>query len=175
MEHDAAMPAWLGDVYVIYTAAFVVFVGLAYVLLKKPLIGWLDAQIAAIKTDLEQAAALRAEAEKLLVEYKQKQMVAERDAAAIVAKARAEAEALRRAAEAAVAEQVARMQAQMQERIARAEAEALADIRARAVDQAVAMVRAVLAEKLKGSASDAVMEQALAEWPDSLKNNKNAA
>jgi len=104
----------------------------------------LDDRSAAIAKELDDAAALRAEAEKLLADYRARHAAAEKEAQDIVDHAKSDAAALRADAESALAADLARRSAQAEDRIARAEAQALAEIRAAAVDAAIAAAETML-------------------------------
>ena len=72
--------------------AFVLFLGiLVYVGAHRRVIDGIDQRQARIKAELEEARRLREEAQALLVEYQRRQREAEREAADILAGAKAEA------------------------------------------------------------------------------------
>ncbi len=105
----------------------------------------LDDRSARIRAQLEEAARLRADAERLLAEAEAKAAAAETDAAAILAQAQAQARALASKAEADLAETITRRTRQAEDRIAAAERAAEAELRAhtaalaaRAAAQAIA-------------------------------------
>ncbi len=75
--------------------AFVIFVGvLIYFGVHKLITGALDQRSGRIRADLDEARRLKEEAAALLAEYRRKQQSAEREAAQIVAGAKAEADRL---------------------------------------------------------------------------------
>src|SRR5262249_46172845 len=80
--------------------AFVIFVGvLGYFQAHKRLVKSIDDRRERIKSELDEARRLKAEAEALLASYRRKQEEAEREAETIVASAKAEAERLASVAE----------------------------------------------------------------------------
>jgi F-type H+-transporting ATPase subunit b len=148
-----AEPTLLGQggeffVYVSVT----IFIVLAVWLGKLPsrITGALDERIAGVKKQLDEAAALRAEAEALLNEAKAKTAAAEAEATAIRARAQAEASDLVKASEAAASDAITRRTAAAQARIAAAERAATAELKAdvaRQVTQAAAAIIAARADK----------------------------
>jgi len=113
--------------------AFVIFVGvLIYYGVHTMITGVLDQRSARIRADLDEARRLKEEAAALLAEYRRKQQSAEREAAQIVAGAKAEADRLGVEAKTRMEEFVARRTKMAETKIAQAEAQALADVRAAA-------------------------------------------
>src|SRR5262249_60080609 len=89
--------------------AFVLFVGvLGYFQAHKHLVKSIDDRRERIKSEIDEARRLKAEAEALLASYRRKQQEAEREAETIVASAKAEAERLAGEAEAQIEEFVLR-------------------------------------------------------------------
>ncbi len=145
-------------------AAFAIFLGvLAYVGAHKMFLDALDARQLRIKAELDEARRLRDEAEALLAEYKRKQGEAEREAAAIIADARAEAERTAAEARTKMEEFVARRTKVAENKIGLAEAQALADVRAAAADAAVAAAEKILAQTTKGKIADDLISQGIAD------------
>ncbi|MFN3862901.1 MAG: hypothetical protein ACK4RT_01340 [Erythrobacter sp.] len=106
----------------------------------------LDARIAEIRTALEEARVLRAEAEALRAEYSAKIAGAQKDAEAMLAGARAEADAILAKAEADSAVMVARRQRMAEDKIAAAERAAIAEVKAKAVNAATAASKVLIAK-----------------------------
>lgn len=121
----------------------------------------LDGQIAGIRSQLEEAAKLRAEAEALKAEYQKKLAGAEKEAEAL--RARAEDEAANMVAEAktATANLVKRRQKMAEDKIAAAERAAIADIRAKAVTAATSAAAALIAENHDAKADKAMVDGAI--------------
>ena len=128
----------------------------------------LDARAAAIAKELEDARRLREEAEALLRDYQQKQGQAEREAAAIVTEARAEAERYAQEARTAINAQIERRAKMAQDKIAQAEAQALADVRALAADAAVAAAEKLIAQRLDEQRSKTLVRDAIQQLPGKL-------
>ena len=131
--------------------AFVIFIGvLIYFGAHRMILDALDQRSARIKAELDEARRLKDEAQALLAEYQRKQGEAEREAADILAGARAEAERLATEAKAKSEEFLARRTKLAETKIAQAEAQALADVRNAAAEAAVAAAEKVLTADRQG-------------------------
>lgn len=124
--------------------------------------GGLDKKIAAIKQQLDEAKELRTEAEMLRAEYAAKIAGAEKDAEAMLANARTEADDILAKAEADGKAMVARRERMAQDKIAAAEREAVEDVRNRAVTAATAASRKLIAEKHDQDADRALADRVIA-------------
>ncbi len=157
--------AFLGlDSYGWVAAAFVVFVALLlWLKVPKAIAGALDARIARVKAELDEARRLREDAERLLADYKAKQAQAAKDAEAILAAARSEAQAIvadtQRQAEATVA----RRTRMAEDKIAAAERAAEADLRARAATLATEAAKRIIVEQSDAATQAQLTNQAIAE------------
>jgi F-type H+-transporting ATPase subunit b len=149
--------------------AFVIFVGvLVYFGVHKLLVNALDQRAGRIRGELDEARRLKDEAAALLAEYRRKQQTAEREAAEIVAGAKAEAERLAVEAKTRMDEFVVRRTRMAETKIAQAEAQALADVRAAAADAAVAAAEKILTETVKGNVADDLVSKGIAELKSKL-------
>jgi F-type H+-transporting ATPase subunit b len=148
--------------------AFVLFVVLVYKPAKRILTGALDARIAGIREEIEEAQRLREEAQSALANYQRRQREALQEAERIIEHAREEAERTRARAEAELEESIQRREAQAAEKIAQAEAAALDDIRDRAVDLAIGATAKLLEEKLTGKAGEKSVSDAIKVLSDKL-------
>lgn len=110
----------------------------------------LDKRGERVRNELEEARRLREEATAVLAEYKKKAQDAERDAQAIVAAAREEAERVSKEAHARMLDFVARRTAAAESKIAQAEQSAAQAIRDAAADAAIKASEAVLRQEVKG-------------------------
>lgn len=122
----------------------------------------LDNQIAAIRQRLEEAKALRSDAEALRDEYARKIAGAEQDAANIVAHAQEESKTLLADAERNAADLTARRVRMAEDKIAAAERQAVADIRAKAAEAATAAAARLIAERHDAGADKALVDQTIA-------------
>ncbi|MFA6218290.1 MAG: hypothetical protein WC692_00745 [Erythrobacter sp.] len=128
----------------------------------KSIAGGLDGKIAAIKQQLDEAKALRAEAEALRNEYAAKIAGAAKDAEAMLANAQHEADAILAKAEADSKAMVERRKRMAEDKIAAAEREAIEDVRNRAVNAATAASRALIADKHGADADKALADKVIA-------------
>jgi F-type H+-transporting ATPase subunit b len=133
----------------IVTIGFIVFIGVL-VYFKVPGIvgGMLDKRALQIRSDLEEARALREEAQTLLAGYERKQREVVDQAARIVAQARDEAQLAADEAKRDLEASVARRLQAAEEKIASAEASALRGVRDQAVQVAIAAAGDVLAKQM---------------------------
>lgn len=159
-----AEPGVLGlDSYQWVALAMSVLIGV-FIWKKVPgiITGGLDSKIAAIRTALDEAKTLRAEAEGLRAEYAAKIASAEKDAEAMLAGARQEADAILAKAEADSEVMVARRQKMAEDKIAAAERAAIAEVKARAVTAAAAASRVLIAKAHDGKADKKLADEVIA-------------
>lgn len=140
--------------------AFLVFIGvLLYARLPGRIAGLLDKRAVTIRAELDEARALREEAQTILASYERKQKDVQEQASRIVADAKAEAQAAAEQAKAELARTLARRLQGAEEQIASAEASAVREVRDSAVSVAVAVAGQILAKKAtpetRGSLIDA--------------------
>jgi len=143
--------------------AFIIFVVLAGRPIARGIGKSLDTRAHRIKAELEEARALRDEAQKLLADFQRKQQAAMRDAEAIVAHARGEAERLKTEAAANLDAAFARREKMAMDKIAQAEAQAIADVRNHAIDVAVAAAEQLLKSKTDAQRGERLIDSAIAE------------
>lgn len=125
------------------------------------LTGSLDNSIAQIRKQLDEAKALRAEAEALRQEYADKIANAEKDAAAMLEHARHEAEAIVARAESDTTAVIARREKMAEDKIAATERAAVADLRAKAADAAATAAKGLIARNHTAAADSALVDQAI--------------
>ena len=162
--HGHAEPAALGlDSY--QWVGLAMFLLIAVMVWKKVpgmITGGLDAKIAEIARQLDEAKALRAEAEGLRDEYVARIAAAEKDAEAMRAGAQAEADALVAKAKADSEAMVARRQKMAEDKIAAAEREAVAEVKARVVAAAAAASAKLIAAKHDAAADKTLADEVIA-------------
>jgi F-type H+-transporting ATPase subunit b len=122
-----------------------------------------------IRAELDDARKLRDEAEQLLGQYQAKEREAATEAAAIIARAREEAERIAAQAGRDLDDALGRRQRLAEERIAQAEAKAVDEIRAVAVDVAIAAARRVIAADTDDARGGALIDAAIAALPQRLR------
>src|SRR5579863_2931453 len=133
------------------TVAFIVFAGLlGYFGLHKKIANALDARGARVKSQIDEAIALRKEAEALLASFVQKKKEAEDEAKAIIAQAQVEAELIAKEAHERVADFVRRRTKQVEDKIASAETQALAQVRDAATDALATSAERTLKPQARG-------------------------
>jgi F-type H+-transporting ATPase subunit b len=137
----------LGNTDFVVLISFLLFVGvLVYAKVPGMLTGMLDKRANQIRSELEEARALREEAKTILASYERKKKDVQAQADRIVAQAREEATAAAVDAKAELQRSIARRLAAAEDRIASAEQAAVREVR----EQAVAVAVAAAAEMLKG-------------------------
>lgn len=122
----------------------------------------LDKKIASIRTQLEEASKLRAEAEALRAEYQAKSANAQAEADAIVAHARNEADAILAKAKDDTETLVQRRQRMAEDKIAAAERTAIAEVRAKAADAAARASAAIIADRLGADGDKSLVDRTIA-------------
>lgn len=122
----------------------------------------LDARIATIRSQLDEAQRLRSEAEAVLADAKARSAASVGDAAAIVAHAEAEAKALLVKAEADAKELIERRRKMADDKIAAAERGAIAEIRSTVADAAAKAAAAIIAEQHGAAADKALVDRTIA-------------
>jgi F-type H+-transporting ATPase subunit b len=142
---------------------------LAYLGVHRKVFDSLDARRARIKSELDDARRLREEAQALLADFERKGREAEKEAEAIIASAKVEAERLATEAKARIEDFVARRTKMAEQKIVQAEAQALADVKSAAADAAVAAAERILAVSAKGK----VAEDLLARGIEDVKSKFN--
>lgn len=165
----------LSDPIVWYALAIVLFFILIFFAGRKPILAALDAEIAKVRDELDQAKKLRAEAAATLADYSRKQQEALKEAAEIIAQAKAEAAQLREQTDAELKLALKRHEEKALQRIRSAEAEALIEVRAAVIDQAVAAARAALTAHLDPAQAERLAEKAIADVPKLLAAKNKVA
>jgi len=125
----------------------------------------LDMRREKIRTRIDEAERLRAEAQELLASYQKKQRDALKEAEAIVAHAKAEAERISAQAALDLEELLKRREQQAVERIAQAETEALREVRNTAVDIALSATRRLIVEQLGADQASGIIDAAIKDLP----------
>lgn len=154
--------------YLWITLAILTLFYVAWKPVKGALLGGLDARAQRIAKDLDEAASLRSQAEKLLAEYQAKHKEAMAQAEAIVSQAREEAARLAKKAESDLAASLKRREDMALERIGQAEAAATAEVRTAAVDLAMAATAKLLEGRLDAGRQDALIDSAIRSMPARL-------
>lgn len=122
-----------------------------------------------VQAQLDEAAALRAEAQTLLDGIKVERAAAERQAAEMLAHAKEEAQRLQAEAQVKLAEQIERRGQMAERKIAQAEAQAANDVRTAAAELAAQMAEQVLTQRLAGAKSDPLIDKAIGQMAGKLQ------
>ena len=122
-----------------------------------------------VQAQLDEAAALRTEAQTLLDGIKVQRAEAERQAAEMLAEAEQSAKRLQADAQVKLAEQLERRGQMAERKIAQAEAQAVAEVRAAAAELAAQMAEQVLAARIASAKSDPLVDQALGQLAAKLQ------
>ena len=150
--------------------ALIIFLGVAaYAGAFKAMGSGLDNRADRIRKELEQASQLRKEAEKLLAEYKQKRLDAEKEAESIIAAAKTDAEEFASETRRKLTESLERRSKQAEQKIAQAEAAAVKEVRNVATDLAIAASHHLAAEAAKGSKGAELISESI----NAVKNRLN--
>ena len=166
----AATPAFAaGDTFFslantdfVVSISFVLFIGvLIYFKVPSKLGEMLDSRATSIKSDLDEARALREEAQSLLASYERKQKEVQEQADRIVANAKEEAQAAAQSAKDEIKTSVARRLAGAEEKIASAKAAAVKEVRDQAVLVAVSAAKDVMAKQMDATSSNKLIDDAI--------------
>lgn len=151
-------------------AAFVVFLGIL-VMAGVHKFAWkaLGDAGAKVQAQLDEASALRGEAETLLAQVKAQKEASEKLAAEMLANAKEEAQRLQADAQVKLAEQLERRGQMAERKIAQAEAQAEAEVRAAAAELAAQMAEQVLVQRLAGAKSDPLIDKAIGQLAGKLQ------
>ncbi|WP_225770299.1 F0F1 ATP synthase subunit B [Inquilinus sp. Marseille-Q2685] len=154
-----------GAVEWVLAAALIVLIVLLAIKARGAILGVLDKRTEKIREDLAEAERLRSEAEGHLAQAQARQREAAAEAAAIIERAKHDAQRHREKAAVDIEEAMKRREAMALERIAQAEAQALAEVRSTAVNVAVSAARELVGRQIasdpaKGSA---LIDEAIAD------------
>jgi F-type H+-transporting ATPase subunit b len=142
--------------------AFILFLALlVYLGVHRKITDSLDGRQARIKGELDEARRLKEEAQALLAEFQRKGREAEKEAEAIIAGAKAEAERIAAEAKTRMEDFVVRRTKMAETKITQAEAQAVADVRAAAADAAVAAAEKILSVAAKGEVAVNLLQQGI--------------
>ncbi|MBP7002108.1 ATP F0F1 synthase subunit B [Amaricoccus sp.] len=156
--------SFLNNTNIVVGIGFVIFVGiLLYYKVPAMLAAKLDERAVRIRQELDEARALREEAQSLLAGFERKQKEVKAQAEDIVAAARAEAERAAEVAKEDIRRTVARRLQTATDQIGAVEKAAIRQIRDRAVTVAVAAAAEVIGKDLKAADRAALVDQAIAD------------
>ncbi|MDF2097146.1 F0F1 ATP synthase subunit B family protein [Aquibaculum arenosum] len=152
-----------GSEYFWITVSLIIFLVIAVKMGLAPTLAKLDARSERIRKELEEAQALREEAQKMLADHKRRQREALKDAEEIVEAARSEAKSLRDAAEHELEATIRRREQLAMDKIAQARKNAEAQLRQQAAELAVAAAGRLIASNLDESRQAALTDSSINE------------
>ncbi len=159
----------LGNTNFVVTIAFVLFVGLIIYLKVPGLIGgMLDKRAEGIQSELDEARALREEAQSILATYERKQKEVTEQTEHIIATAKTEAQTAAAQAQEDLKASIARRLQAAQDQIASAEAAAVKEVRDTAVNVAVAAAGDVISSGMSAEDSGGLVDAAIKDVGDKL-------
>ena len=167
------MPAFLNPANAEFWVGvgLLIFFGIVIFVAKAPkaINSALDATSAKIQADLDEAARIREEAQRLLTQLKAERAEAEAQAKDMLAAAQEEARRYEADAKAKLEESLARRQQLAERKIANAEAQAAAEVKAAAADLAAQAAEVVLTQRLPGVKTDPLVDRAISQLGSKLQ------
>ncbi|MFP4275413.1 MAG: F0F1 ATP synthase subunit B [Paracoccaceae bacterium] len=143
---------------------FLLFIAiLVYFKVPAKLSEMLDKRAAGIKSDLDEARALREEAQSLLASYERKKKEVQDQADRIVAHAKEEARLSAEQSQRDLDASIKRRLQAAEDQIASAQAAAIRDVRDRAAEVAIAAARQLIAKQMTARKGNALIEDAIAQ------------
>ena len=144
--------------------AFILFIAvLVYLKVPAMLTGLLDKRADGIRSELDEAKALREEAQTILASYERKQKEVAEQSARIIDAAKKDAQAAADQAKADLTVSIERRLASAEEQIASAEASAVKEVRDTAISAAIAAAAEVVAAKTSAADQGSLIDDAIAQ------------
>ena len=154
----------LSNTNFIVLLAFLLFIGiLVYLKIPGLLGGLLDKRAEGIRAELDEAKALREEAQTVLASYERKQREVAEQSQRIIDTAKDEASRAAEQAKEDLKASVARRLAAAEDQIASAQAKVVKEVRDEAVSVAVSAARDVIAKQMTAASGNALVDDAIAE------------
>jgi F-type H+-transporting ATPase subunit b len=154
----------LGNTDFVVLIGFLLFLAILFYFGVPGMLGrMLDQRAAGIRSELDEARALREEAQTLLASYERKAREVEDQSARIVAEARMSAEEAAEKAKADIASSITRRLAAAEDQIASAEAKASRAVRDRAASVAVAAAAEIIAGQTSAADQNKMIDDAIEE------------
>lgn len=149
----------------------VLFLGIVVLVAKAPqkIGAALDGHAASIQSNLDEAARIREEAQRLLDTLKAERAEAEVHAREMLAQAQADAKRFEAEAKAKLEESLVRRQQMAERKIATAEAQAAVEVKAAAAELAAQAAETMLAKRLAGAKSDPLVDAAIGQIAGKLQ------
>ncbi|MFP7674198.1 F0F1 ATP synthase subunit B [Marivita sp. S0852] len=148
----------------VVSIGFVLFIGVLLYFKVPPLVlGLLDKRAEGIQAELDEAKALREEAQALLASYERQQREVQDQADRIIAHAKEEAVLAGQQASEALEKSIARRLAAAEDQIASAQASAVKEVRDRAIVVAIKAAQDVIAKQMTARDAAKTIDDAIAE------------
>lgn len=172
LTFGAASPAFaasgpflsMGNTNFVVLLAFLLFIGvLLFFKVPTTLGDMLDKRAEGIKSELDEARALREEAQTVLASYERKQKEVQEQADRIVATAREEASIAAEQAKADLQKSIARRLAAAEDQIASAQDSAVKEVRDKAIAVAVSAAKDVMAKQMTAASGNKLIDDAIAQ------------
>ncbi|SDJ29072.1 F0F1 ATP synthase subunit B [Aliiruegeria lutimaris] len=152
----------LGNTNFVVLIAFIVFVGVLLHFNVPSMLGkMLDNRADTIRSELDEARALREEAQTVLAQFERKQREVSEQAALIVQHAKADAEEAAKQAKLELEKSIARRLQAAEDQIASAEASAVKEVRDSAINVAIAAAGEVVAKGMTESDAAALIDESI--------------
>ncbi|MEL7131083.1 MAG: F0F1 ATP synthase subunit B [Pseudomonadota bacterium] len=154
----------LSNTDLIVLIAFILFIAVLFYFKVPGMVSkMLDDRANGIQSEMDEARALREEAQTLLASYERKQKEVQGQADKIVAQAKKDAEAAAEQARADLKTSIERRMAAAKDQIASAEASAVKEVRDTAAVVAVQAARDVIAKQMTAADGNTLIDDAIAE------------
>jgi len=148
----------------VVTLGFLLFIGiLVWKKVPSLIAGLLDDRAEGIQNELDEARALREEAQSILASYERQQREVQEQAQAIVAQAKLDAEAAAEKAKDDLKTSIKRRLAAAEEQIGAAEASAVREVRDTAITVAIGAASDVIAKKMTAASAGDLIDEAIAD------------
>ena len=151
----------LADEYFWYTISFVMFVGVLWKYALPLINQLLDARIAQIIKNLEEAENLRVEAQEMLAQYQRKHRDALQESQKIIDTAKENAKQYKEKAIAELEETMKAREVQLTARLERMEQNAIGEIQTYAAELAMRAAKQIIEEKLDKKTNTKLVEDAI--------------
>lgn len=163
LPHGLLQPS-LRNTDFIVLISFLLFIGvLIYFKVPSLLMGLLDKRAEQIRSDLDEARALREEAQAILAGYERKQREVSEQAERIIAQARRDATEAAEQAKEDLKASIARRIRAAEDQIANAEQKAVRHVRDRAIEVAVAAAAEVLKQQTGAAEANRLIDSSIEE------------
>lgn len=152
----------LANTNFIVLLAFLLFVGvLVYLKVPGLLMGMLDKRAEAIRAELNEAKALREEAQTILASYERKQREVQEQSQRIIEHAKQEAELAAEQAKEDLKVSIARRIQAAEEQIGSAQAKVVKEVRDEAIKVSIAAARDVIAKQMTAASGNKLIDEAI--------------